>query len=250
MQALEPLRLLDAWEGGRDLGRVAQALWLIALGEPEWPRSGLSRLSLGRRDALLLELRRLTFGETLEGTVRCPACNRRLDLTLEVADACFAPVPVEPVDPVLPSPGGRLEREGWAIEFRLPDSLDLRAVESFESVDEARVRLLERLLTTVLFEGEPRRADEVPESVLSEVAKAMEALDPQMEVVVDVACSDCGHGWPLLLEIGEYLAVEVEAEAQRLLFQVHHLARAYGWHEEHILTLSHARRKAYMEMAD
>ncbi len=250
MRALAPIQMLDAWDGGRDLGRAARALWLIAIGEPEWPKSGLARLTLGQRDALLLELHRLTFGDTLEGSARCPACDRRLDLTLEVASACFGPMPTGPVDPQAPPTVGRVEHDGWQIAFRVPDSTDLQAIEHFPSVDTAREALLRRLLVQVHQAGEPRPLNAVPEPVLAEVAMEMESLDPQIEVVVDVVCADCGHGWGLLLEISEFLASETEAEAQRLLYQVHHLARLYGWQEREILRMSSARRKAYMELAD
>ena len=43
---------------------------------------------------------------------------------------------------------------------------------------------------------------------------------------------------------------EVEAEAMRLLRDVHVLARQYGWREADIIAMSPLRRQMYVEMAD
>ena len=39
----------------------------------------------------------------------------------------------------------------------------------------------------------------------------------------------------------------MDARAQRLLMEVHLLARAYGWREADILGMSPARRNAYLQ---
>ena len=58
----------------------------------------------------------------------------------------------------------------------------------------------------------------------------------------------CGAVWDALFDAGEFLWNEVAACAQRLLRQIHLLARAYGWRESEILSLSPVRREAYLEL--
>jgi hypothetical protein len=41
----------------------------------------------------------------------------------------------------------------------------------------------------------------------------------------------------------------VQAAAERVLLDVHALARAYGWTESEVLRLTPARRSAYLQMA-
>ena len=55
-------------------------------------------LTVGDREALLLQLRRLTFGDELPCTVTCPAptCAERLELPLHVSDLLLRPYPPQP----------------------------------------------------------------------------------------------------------------------------------------------------------
>jgi hypothetical protein len=44
------------------------------------------------------------------------------------------------------------------------------------------------------------------------------------------------------------LWLEITARSQRLILEVHQLARTYGWTEAEILNLSAARRALYLKM--
>jgi hypothetical protein len=68
-------------------------------------------------------------------------------------------------------------------------------------------------------------------------------------MLLDFICPVCGHAGQTLFDIAGYLWEEIRTQAQRLLHEVHALARAYGWREGDILALSAARRRAYLEMA-
>ena len=76
----------------------------------------------------------------------------------------------------------------------------------------------------------------------------MAECDPQAEVLIDMECPDCGHRWQMLFDIAAFLWTEIAVAAKRLLREVHTLARAYGWREADILSLSAARRQFYIEM--
>jgi hypothetical protein len=52
----------------------------------------------------------------------------------------------------------------------------------------------------------------------------------------------------VLFDAGSFFWSELGAWARRLLHEIHSLARAYGWSESEILTLSPARRQAYLEL--
>ncbi|HEX8116441.1 MAG TPA: hypothetical protein VF521_04160, partial [Pyrinomonadaceae bacterium] len=73
--------LLDAWE--KCLGRPPheRALTLLsALGGED--TEALSRLSIGRRDRALLELRASVFGPRLTSLASCPACGERMEMDM------------------------------------------------------------------------------------------------------------------------------------------------------------------------
>jgi hypothetical protein len=52
----------------------------------------------------------------------------------------------------------------------------------------------------------------------------------------------------LLFDAGEFLLAELSTRARTLLYEVHLLARNYGWSEHDILALSDRRRASYVEL--
>jgi hypothetical protein len=76
----------------------------------------------------------------------------------------------------------------------------------------------------------------------------MADCDPQADVEIARTCSACGHQWQTSFDIVSFFWTEICAQAKRLLREVDILARVYGWREADILSMSAARRRAYLEM--
>ena len=72
--------------------------------------------------------------------------------------------------------------------------------------------------------------------------------DPDADVSIAFECPACGAAWLSRFDIVSYFWGELDDWAQRLLAEVHALARAYGWSEAAILALSPTRRRFYLEM--
>jgi hypothetical protein len=62
-----------------------------------------------------------------------------------------------------------------------------------------------------------------------------------------LTCAACGHRWSALFDIVAFFWTELCVRAERLLVEVHTMARAYGWREADILAMSEARRHCYLE---
>jgi hypothetical protein len=233
MRPLSARELLDVWEQGRAQDPAQRALSLLS-SRGEGVAADLEHLPVGRRDALLMELRKVTFGATLECTTACPECRERLEVTVVIDDLR------QPAAEGAPTTG-RAEFGGRSIEFRLPDSADLVAVSSAPDVAEARRRLLARCVRG--------GATDLPEEAAAAVADEMARLDPQADIEVSLQCPACSHRWNAAVDIALQLWTEVEGWAHRLLRDVHTLASAYGWSESEVLALSAWRREAYVAMA-
>jgi hypothetical protein len=128
------------------------------------------------------------------------------------------------------------------------------SVAACEDAREGRMMLARRCLLGAR-RGEPRAEpvelpDELPEQLMSELAARMIEHDPQAEVLLDLDCPACGHSWLVVFDIASFLWGEISALARRLLRDVHSLARAYGWSESDILSMSDARRQFYLEMVN
>ena len=96
MYALSASELLNVWECEKDQTSVKQALALLVVACPEESIETLAKLSIGRRDSLLLTLREWTFGSQLTGIASCPECCEHIELSFDVTDIRITPESAEP----------------------------------------------------------------------------------------------------------------------------------------------------------
>jgi hypothetical protein len=126
--------------------------------------------------------------------------------------------------------------------FRLPTSRDLAEIIATNDATPATIRLLERCR-----ESRPEPLA-LSDAMLEEVEEKMASADPLAETRLALLCPTCGHEWSGTLDIVRFVWAEIESRARRLLWEVHHLARAYGWTEAETLSLPATRRAIYLEM--
>jgi hypothetical protein len=242
MQALNESTLIDLWERGYSRHPLDRALLLVAAAAPELPATQAADLSLSVRDARVLQLRLATFGERFNGVADCPQCAQPLEFEF---------------------PGSALDSQGdkrgendlrefassCGLRFRLPSSRDLAAAlaanDTGEALDAGAVRtLLHRCCLNA-------SADTNWSSELYEEADAgLSALAQRHGLVLTFCCEACGTQWDAPLDICGWVWNELDQRVKCLLDDVHRLAWAYGWDEDHILSMRPARRAAYLERCE
>jgi hypothetical protein len=242
MGALSPSELLVAWERGLGQLPVERALTLLAATDSKSPRDALAKLCIGRRDDRLLSLREQIFGSELNGLTDCPGCGERLEFTVTAADLRASSSP--PIPERL-----SLRVDDWQVEFRLPNSDDLLQIADFMDVTAGRACLLKKCILSAERNQTAEGVDGLPEKVVTAVVQRMSESDPQANVQLALSCPMCAREWLTTFDIVSFLWSEINAWADRILREVHTLARAYGWREADILALSPWRRQAYLEMA-
>lgn len=238
MQPLDGQHLVMTWEAGRGQHPAERALTLLAAGVPDAELADLAHWPLGRRDAALLALRGATLGPEMEVHTHCPACAEEIEFSLDTRGIMNIHDPASDV-PMLDmedSGGGR-----W--RFRTPTSGDLLAAARAGTVEDARGILIRRCLVNA-----PTTGAEPPEDVVAALPERMVDADPSADILFDLHCPACAHGWQADLDVAAFLWTEVDSEARRLLRDVHVLARAYGWREADILAMSSSRRRIYLDM--
>jgi hypothetical protein len=241
MRALASPELLAVWEWGEDRHTIDRSLALLAAAMPEASWDELAALPVGRRDALLLELRWRSFGSLVEAHAPCSACGETMEIELEIRDLLDRAGDTDDTEI-------ELEMDGWEIRCRLPDSRDLAAVVGCADDQEGRGLLLDRCVTRALRNGNDHSATELPPQVIDELSQRLEAADPLAVIEIQATCPECGHGDSELLDAGSLVWSEVRTEADRLLREVDVLARRYGWTEDEVLALGPRRRRAYLEL--
>jgi len=246
VRRLEAADLIAIWERGHDQDGIERALTILGAVAPDRSRDDLARLPIGRRDLLLLAVRSRTFGRPLASVADCPTCREQLECALD-ADAIGRELAAG--SEAVEAPGElRARGDGFDGVYRLPASDDLRAAAGCVDLAAARALLVERCVRATSHEGHSVSPCDSPAGVLAAVAAAMEERDQASLIDLDLRCPSCGHQWQALLDIAAFFWTEIAVAARRLVLEVDALARAYGWREEDILTMSAARRQCYLDL--
>lgn len=210
------------------LGGVAPVpAWLIA------------SLSVGDREALLLRLRGLSYGNRLDGVLNCVHCGAKLDLDLTTDGLLVAPYPQ-------PAPAYELALNGVTVTFRLPNGEDEAVIAQMSGgLDAAEDELLRRCLVRVTPDDQP-----LSDALVEAVEQAMLDCDPQAELDIAKQCPECDRAFTALFDAAQFFVHEIGQRAAQIYREVHALALAYHWSERDILALSYPRRQMYLTLLD
>ena len=242
MQSLSAEQIVQIWELGQGRHPLDRALTCLASALPEYSLDTLATLSIGRRDAYLLTLRELTFGPQMNSQATCPQCQESLEFSLNTQDLRI-------IDPDQPEAAAhRWRADQIQAQFRLPNSLDLAAMLTLPDPNLARHRLIERCLLDLSEGGQAAALSDLPTPIIAQLGAQIAEADPQADITLDLACPTCSHPWQVLFDIVEFFWGELTAQAQRLLLDVHQLARSYRWRERDILSMSSLRRQFYLNL--
>ncbi|MFC5526867.1 hypothetical protein ACFPPA_14090 [Rhodanobacter ginsengisoli] len=244
MHTPTPAQLLQVWERGGEQSAAASALLLLGSCCEDHSAEALAALPLGRRDALLLQLRARLFGEDIDTLASCPQCAAVVEASFRCDDLLLPASGAEAATPVLEHVS---DAHGVRVPFRLPDSNDLLALEHCTDAGQARQLLLARCVLAA-DTGAGCDVHALPPPLQSEIAQAMAQADPQADLQLAFRCPDCGHRWQPMFDIARFLWQELHAWALHMLREVDTLAQAYHWPEADILGLSPRRRQAYLEL--
>jgi hypothetical protein len=230
MNALADNALLGLWERGAGAGPVERALLLLGAALPEQSREHCAEIPIGARDAEILKLRRATFGGRLSGRANCPRCREEHEFDLDIGEL-LASVPREAESEIVLDNG---------LRFRLPNSRDLAAIAHHNDAEAAARDLLQRCCI------DPPPELEWSQSLREALDARLAAVEGAADIQLQLDCTACGEAWTDRLDAVSYLWEEITEHARRLLDDVHGLAAHYGWSEREILSMSGARRDAYL----
>lgn len=243
--------LLTVWEHGLGALPWQRALTILSAANPHSPPSALARLSVGRRDTDLLQLREWAFGKDLTLVAVCPACQQTLEFTLPVA-RLRGPEALSAGEQASESES-RVElhdagQRRYEIRFRPVNSADLAACTGLD-VAAATRKLINSCVVEASRQGESVSPQELPDEVVQQLLEPLAASDPQAERRIELSCPECHENWSEVFDIVSFFWTEIDAWARRTLREVNVLARTYGWHEDEILGMSPLRRQIYLAMA-
>lgn len=249
MRALTGELLMAAFDEGADQHSLTRGLILLSLALPECNRQQLAELTIAERNLLLLRLRWLSFGGTLQGFGTCSQCGFHMEFAVPVNTM------IEHLKGQLTSDVITWNEGGKRYELRAVTTDDLLTAMKAPGSAEAQDLLLKRCLTIQRASPESDGVsscetsfDIMSPDVVPCLVEKFDKLHAAAEFGCAVRCSECSNSEVLDLDIAQFLWLEVRCAAKRLIAQVHELAWAYGWSENSILSMSPQRRNAYIEI--
>lgn len=245
MQQVTGLDLLNFWEQSMNHTLIRRAIDLLCLVYHGKKEEEIASLSIGERDAMLLLLREWLFGPRLQNIAECPICSERIEWKTDIQDIQLQlPKPDNPPGEYL------LEKDGYNILFRLPNSNDIADVIADNENRRKPEKLLEKLILDCKFKSEPYGINDLPKKILKAIDHRIEEENPQSNIFMSVKCVNCNHQWEIQFDIMSYLWSEINNWARHILQDVGTIAQTYGWSEQDILNMSPARRQIYLEMVN
>jgi hypothetical protein len=219
------------------------------------PVGVVRELLAGDRDWLLLQLRRLTFGDLVRADLICPwaECGEPVTVEFSLAD-------LPEYEAVDCAPEHRLVLTGPAAEagnevaFRLPDGSDQEELAPWAARDQAAAltELLRRCVRRIGARPVPD-ADAVRAlsgSARAQIEAEMERLAPHLERVVEIPCAECGRRFAAPFDLHRFFFGELRTDRNLLYREVHQLAYHYHWSEAEIMAMPRARRHTYLDLLD
>jgi T4 bacteriophage base plate protein. len=240
LRPLTTAELLQVWEKGLNQTMLDKTLGLLAMACSANDPRDIGHLSIGERDARLLQLREWTFGQRLQNVTTCPQCNESVEWESDLKDLYL-----QPILPGLSVKTFVLEKDPFHIRYRLPDSFDvLKAV----SNKEEHKKILANCLLEIHCQDEICTTDDLYEEIWVLLNDRMAQEDPQANIRINLSCPSCSYKWDALFDIVSFFWAEINNWAKRIMQEVCLLARAFGWSEKDILSMGSYRRQLYIQM--
>jgi hypothetical protein len=242
MQIPHPAQLLRIWEDGLYQSTLEKTVRLLAAACQTPDLSLVSQISIGERDARLLQLREWMFGRQLKNMSTCPICGQMAEWENRTDDLRLQAWPTEPVMRTF-----NLTEEGFDIKFRLPHTADMA-----KAIADARYREQQTIFNSCILEVKQQEretsAGDIPAHIREVIEKRMSEEDPQADIRMQISCPSCEHQWETRFDIVNYLWTEINNWAKRMLRDIYLLARTFSWSEKEILSMTAQRRQHYLQM--
>ena len=205
-------------------------------------------LTLGDREALLLHIRRMTFGDKLNCVIDCTNedCECKIGLDLKLSDLLLPSYQKaqEQYQKTITHKGVK-----YKVDFRLPTGLDQEEIAGIakEDPEGASDRLIKACILKIDQNG-GKCATQIPSSVYDEVFNRIDQLDPQAEIGFKLKCPECNREFNTILDAGIYFRNELQYNINELYNEIHFLAYHYHWSEHEIMAMSIGKRRLYCDM--
>jgi hypothetical protein len=214
----------------------------------------IRHLTVGDRVALILHLRRLTFGDKMQCTIVCLACKEAMSLDLYTSNLLQPAILQARSEYVI-------DTKNFVLTLRPVTGADQEALFEKDNNDgddrnnnnnnnnnNAQFNESERLARSCIVSSHPPLPDKLTGDLLDITSSKLEELDPQADIVLEIRCPGCQHTFQTSFNVEDFIFQEIYSRRKQLEREVHWMAFNYHWNEDSILSLPITKRKRYVEL--
>ena len=182
--------------------------------------------------AVALAIRQAWIGDRLSTDGACSECAERVDVSFRIGEYLNHFQPSTPAD-VAAADDGWYEVSG--IRFRVPTVADLTDALGSDN-------------NTATLAAKCVQPGDLSEQQWQIVDAALDQIAPSLDGMVGGLCPECGASMQLRLDPCSYVMAELRELFAGIYYEVHLLARAYGWKEADVLSMGRSRRIKYAHL--
>jgi hypothetical protein len=249
----DELFLLDAGEflsaPARETALLTRCIVCFGSGVPA-TESMVRSLSVGDREALLLHLRLLTYGDRMSCVLACPqeGCREKMNLDLFVRRLLVERYEQRSEWHEFSI---RISEKDHKVRLRVPTGEDMELLSNCAAANPATAEMLlvQRCAKVSTRDREgPLQVDSLPSALIDAIGRKLSELDPQAEILLSMPCATCGRSFTAEFDAGAYLYQELRGHVAHLYREVHTIARSYHWSEADILGMTPKNRSIYLDL--
>ena len=205
----------------------------------------LRELTLGDFSAVLLQVRRMMFGDSMDCVMTCPACNAELSVNLKAGQLA---------ENGKGTASEQVNVDGYLLNLRPVTMGDLERLQEqkrrhdAEGVTSVGRSLEEGFVRSCVTLSEPNLPDTIGKDLLSRIGTKLGEIDPRGDIVLDLTCPTCGHRFQAPFYPEDFFLRELDARVAQCEREVHWIAFNYHWTEDAIMSLPVNKRKRYVEL--
>jgi hypothetical protein len=214
-------------------------------------------LTQGDRVALILNARRIIFGDKISCVITCPMCKEAMSFDLFISKL-LQPAISDPqieytlqIDDYLlkirPITGGDLES---LFELKNKNTTSRGGSDREYYGSNRSTNPAEKLITSVITFSQPPLPDFLPDKFIEIISSRLEEIDPQALTELKLECPGCRHMFMTQFNAEDFMLDEINHRAKLLHEEVHYIAFNYHWTEASILSLPHSTRKKYVRLIE
>ena len=226
-----------------DLVRLIENL-IEQRGEFSMGVADISGLSASDRDRLIAALYRDIYGDRIDATLRCRACEAMFDIDFQL-ESLQQSLGQEKTEA---SPDG-VHQTPQEYLFRLPTSEDEIEISGIPP-SAAYAKLLEKILIDPTYQSLLAEPESYRNEVIGAVEESLTRIAPIIDLEVAARCPECATDHTVHFDLQCFLMERLLQDRRTLMHEIHMIANAYGWGLNSILSLDRKERKELTNLID